>query len=697
MNFDSAKKIIEESNKQPILRQYLTPAKNHSKDSGYCCIECKSGTGKSGTGAVTIYHDHCTCFSCKKTFRNADIAAHYLGLADCKGDNFFKVAEFLANELNLNYLACDETSTTSKNSSVSKIKPNEGVKLTMEQPKQEQQQKDYTNFYQHAESQLKNFIESQGGKWRGLTYEDLKAVRAGFNKFDDGECIIFSYDKNTYFRRSITDSPKIKMKNSGGKVQIYNPYNVLNSGLPIFAVEGEIDALSIHKAGFNAVALGGASQIDKFLNQLESEFSGKAEKPKLILMFDNNDNGAGQDAATELLSKLRGKKYLAVNVILSPNLQYDSNEFLQEDSAAFSARLAEIYKSAIEEFEQIENEMKLAAEMQRNKNFGKKINFFAQNNYLPSTTRNSKFKDLITGFSNFDKVQKLQPALITIGAPPSLGKTSFIWQLLEQTARQTISTAKIHCIFVSYEMSEEILFSKTFARAVFNKIYHENFDKDDLSNLSSAEIRNGYWYISDFIDECQEVFEELKNDDVDMRILDLSTEPLDIDKLIDRLEKIAAELPTDDILIFAVDYLQRIPPSEKATDIKSAIDYAVSKLKAFTVATSSICFLISSLNRAGYKTEASFESFKESGAIEYTADVMLSLSLVLKEDSAKKESTVTIQSKINQAKKYQPRPMMLSCIKNRFGADYELFFKYWSAVDCFIPCKDTDIAEMLSD
>ncbi len=50
---------------------------------------------------------------------------------------------------------------------------------------------------------------------------------------------------------------------------------------------------------------------------------------------------------------------------------------------------------------------------------------------------------------------------------------------------------------------------------------------------------------------------------------------------------------------------------------------------SFRRKTNTTFIVISSLNRANYHTEISFESFKETGSIEYSADVIWALQLLL--------------------------------------------------------------------
>ena len=693
MKYEEAKRICEEANKQPILKKYLTPAKNISPDekSGYCCIFCGSGTGEHGTGAVTVYGDHAKCYSanCGRIIRNTDIAAYCLGLSDTTGENFFKVAEFLTQELGITYVESEEPS---RNFSISKIenKKNEEVE------KAEPSKKDYEKFYKYAQSRLAEFISSICGSWRGLSLEDLKAVRAGFNEREiEGakiQSIILPHNDFSYFERSITDKPQKVKQHHGRPKVIYNPYEVLNSGRKILIVEGEIDCITIHKFGYPCLALGGAAEINLLMKTLATEFNGEVNKPKFIVMFDNNDGGKGQEAAAELIRKLRESKYEAVNFILSPKLRYDANEFLQKDSVALSERLAEIYDFAEKELSELADEMKLEEEKQENEELGTRLEFFFQHKFWEKVSRNRKYEELQTGFFNLDERQEFEAGIYTIGAPPSLGKTSFLWQLLEQMAGQSKEERKMHCVFVSYEMSEEVLFSKSLARGVFELSQNRNEYFMEGERLTATQIRKGNLGGKDnqWAEDVETVLKEYQKSEMDLRVLDLSQTPLEIDDLIKRLEKIASLVPSQDLLIFGVDYLQRIPNKNQDT-AKGAVDYAMLELKKLTQKTNSIIFLISSYNRNSYKIETGFEAFKESGAIEYGSDVMFALQLYYLDEKGKPS---TSQADFDQAKMKQPRPMILKCLKNRYGNDYKIYFNYYSATETFVPCEESGLNKL---
>ena len=76
-----------------------------------------------------------------------------------------------------------------------------------------------------------------------------------------------------------------------------------------------------------------------------------------------------------------------------------------------------------------------------------------------------------------------------------------------------------------------------------------------------------------------------------------------------------------------MDYLQIIPARNDRQTDKQKTDDIIRGLKKMQSDNKLVCFVISALNRSNYLAPVDFESFKESGGIEYTADVVLGLQL----------------------------------------------------------------------
>ena len=162
------------------------------------------------------------------------------------------------------------------------------------------------------------------------------------------------------------------------------------------------------------------------------------------------------------------------------------------------------------------------------------------------------------------------------------------------------------------------------------------------------------------------------------------------DETVDDLLNLLRPLCTDKTKapVVCLDYLQIVPTGREST--KLGIDDAVRKLKKFQRDTNATFIVISSFNRTNYAQSVSFESFKESGNIEYTADVVWALQLNVMNQIKGGDPITESRRKIDEAKKQQPRQIQLKCLKNRQGSNYDCFFEYFSAHDDFEPCDNFD-------
>lgn len=117
---------------------------------------------------------------------------------------------------------------------------------------------------------------------------------------------------------------------------------------------------------------------------------------------------------------------------------------------------------------------------------------------------------------------------------------------------------------------------------------------------------------------------------------------------------------TGRVPVVIVDYLQIIAPfsAQYSTD-KQNIDKTVLELKRISRDQGISVIAISSLNRLNYKEVISMSAFKESGGIEYSADVLLGLQL---------EGMGEEKFDVDAAKQKLPREVELKVLKNRNGS-----------------------------
>ena len=333
-------------------------------------------------------------------------------------------------------------------------------------------------------------------------------------------------------------------------------------------------------------------------------------------------------------------------------------EVIIDESQRETCQPAEIISGAMNSFDRINR----SAQPSKSSSFS---DFFAHD--FDSEIENMKnYANRLTGFDNLDAAQFFSPGLYVIGATPAAGKTTFCWQLLEQLARKDET-----CIYCSYEMSRLELFAKSLARELFRR--------DSKTALTAAQIRRGG--VSRALREVISVFANLG---LNLSVLELQDES--IDDLLALLKPFCSN--KEKAPVVCLDYLQIVPTSREST--KLGIDDSVRKLKKFQRDTNTTFIVISSFNRTNYAHTVSFESFKESGNIEYTADVVWALQLNLMNELKSYNDIADTRKRIDDAKKQQPRQINLKCLKNRQGTKYDCFFRYYSAHDCFESCDHFD-------
>ena len=112
------------------------------------------------------------------------------------------------------------------------------------------------------------------------------------------------------------------------------------------------------------------------------------------------------------------------------------------------------------------------------------------------------------------------------------------------------------------------------------------------------------------------------------------------------------------IPLVVVDYLQLLAPLDVRASDKQNMDRATLELRRIARDYHCPVIVISSFNRSSYNQKVNFGSFKESGAIEYCADVVVGLQL---EGVGQDDFDVDVEKAKN------PRSIEAVILKNRFG------------------------------
>lgn len=476
----------------------------------------------------------------------------------------------------------------------------------------------------------------------------------------DGTC--------NYFLTEIIDRTQIDDYNgkyrkiSGIKAYIFNEHYLKeNTPEVIFICEGYYDALSVEEAGGRAIAFVGTAHR-RFLS-LCKKYS---PKTRFIICLDNDEAGLrAVNAVCEGLNALN----IPYEVRAAVNGK-DANESLVNDRQQFIDDIQDIIGSVKDEAQQAEAEVRQA--------------------YLDSNTANclSDFLNGIkesvntpyipTGFRILDEILDggLYEGLYIIGAISSLGKTTFTMQIADQIAQQGKDV-----IIFSLEMARMELISKSVSRLTLLECVE---NKTDLKYAKTSRgITTGKRYSSysqderDLITGCVQKYGEYAK----CLYIREGVGDIGITEITDIVKQHI--FFTGNVPVIVIDYLQILAPYDMRATDKQNTDKAVLELKRLSRDYKTPVIGISSLNRQNYNAPISMEAFKESGAIEYSADVLIGL-------QAKGAGEKNFD--VNEAKRKNPREIDLKILKNRNGAtgdsigyEYYTMFNYFKEKGRVIP------------
>jgi len=548
---------------------------------------------------------------------------------------------------------------------------------------------DLTKFFEQSHNLLMNSDKARQAReyltiTRGLTIDTIERFNLGFkdNEFFGGEskhdCIIIPTSKTGYTRRNLTnDGDKVRKKNTAS---IFNKDALLNDDDYCYVVEGEIDAMSIEQLNYKCVAIGSTA----YKNMLIETYKDLNAKCILILALDND--GEGIKAQKELSKMLIDKNipHMAINDINDLyGICKDANESMLNNCDEFESKLIKYLGTSLN----ILGEFKEKQEYEAKKTI---IEYEKMSDYGHLDDYKTQVKNFIqgipTGFKLLDNNHALDgglyAGLYVIGAMSGLGKTTYILQMATQIAK-----AKQDILYFSLEMSRHELISKTISRIMYMNCC--DLSKSTNNAKTARHIMDGNRHYS-FNTFEKELYEMSLNDYFTQYAPYIYTVEVEKSINVSQIEEYTKKhyTLTGRQPIVIIDYLQLLaPPVEGLTD-KQAMDITIMRLKQISRDYKIPVLVVSSFNRSGYGQKASMASFKESGAIEYSCDVLMSFNY-----SIEFEQTETTQEK----DKIKYKEVILEILKNRYGAGSAIKYKFYSMFNYFVEIEQLTLEEYYNE
>ena len=587
----------------------------------------------------------------------------------------------------------DQSTPTSKKEST----PAQAPAITATAQTSTEPQADYMEFFRQARANVGN---TDYFHRRGLNDKTIQHFMLGYvenwkhPKVEDKRVptslrAIIPVDSSSYLARDTrkdADIPEdkkgfIKQKVGDGK-KLYNQKSALeHPSHTIIVTEGELDAMSIWQAGGNPLGLRSVTNKDVLIELIK-----RHPEKKWVLALDNDKDGqkTSKEIAKQIAKAQReneGREYQLYVINLYHRCK-DANEILQLNPSFLR--------------EMVQEAMRNPAGLE----YRGTSDAVALRGYYDDILNPERGKCYPTGFRELDKELGggLYAGLYTLGAISSLGKTTFILQIENNLAKQGQDV-----LFFSLEMSRNELIAKSISKFTALKALEKYGSTDNAS--TQRQVMSGYLYKKYTNDQREILFDACKEyETISKRIytvegnFDYTVQ--DIQARVQKHIKATGKKP-----VVFVDYLQilglddEIPEKSKGrprnyTD-KQKADRIVSTLKRMSRDLDVPVIVVSSFNRESYTQPVSMASFKESGGIEYSCDVLIGLQYMGMDYDSEKDGDPDAQgqkkkgnrykrimeliAKINEdVKEGRPAPVQCKLLKNRNGArGQSVYFQFF--------------------
>ena len=297
-----------------------------------------------------------------------------------------------------------------------------------------------------------------------------------------------------------------------------------------------------------------------------------------------------------------------------------------------------------------------------------------------------------TGFRSLDAILGggIAPGLLILGGIPSLGKST-----LALNIAKNVSAGGTPVLFYSYEMPEDRIMAKLVTCQNCQMQSGELFTAEDQFN---AEVLEGWseQRKGAFRRACDSLEAPLRN----LFIIDCNTAETryHAGKIKEQVDQFVSQRKKKPLVI--IDYLQVLPPVDEKLIGNSRLIVEDNITRMVGLARSQEygglpVLLISSLSRGNYREEMQIDSFKETGSIEYSADVLLGIQFTAVHGQSHQEPGKGRKQAfdLNVEKEKEPREVEVAVLKQRYGRTGTVPFLYRAKYDFFYEAPEAAVGQ----
>lgn len=629
------------------LREFAEAHLEHLPGGKLVC-PCGSGTGPNRSAAFSIAPDgkRWKCFSCEKGGDVFDLAGYVFGTED-RTEQYRIVCSWAGIE-------ADEGGTWTKVTPAPRAVAATTEKQPVDYSAGREREREYI---ERCRSNMNPGCEGSAYlRARGFTTAEIERFGIGWDGMRRRVVLPWSTREGEWYHidRAVNhdgDAKYLKPKEASvGKQPIHNPEALGFSC--VFIVEGVLDALAVEACGGRAIALAGKEYRNTVRAIVERGYDGV-----VIAMLDNDKYG--RDMQKCMTDELReaGVTVIDAGPTWTGGPYKDAGEALEKDRDALTSQTQAAMLTA-ETVKRDADEARYAEAMKRLRAID------PTDTVMGIYTLADHEEPTPTGLRGLDRALDggLRRGVYVLGAISSLGKTTLTVQVAD-----AIAEGGRGVLFVTIEQSAEEIVAKSLSR-IMRQTVGGVAGTVSTRTLMSRAGRQGFGpeRAEAFDGACLYYADRIAPH---LRILEGTRQPRvsDVAEVVRAMREHDGEPP-----VVFIDYLQLLAPDSDRLTEKQATDRNMMALRQLARDERTTVFVISSLNRSSYSGSISLDSFKESGGIEYGADVLLGLQPYRMgeklEGVAETKRRAEATGILRRMKSQPERPCEIVVLKQRSGA-----------------------------